>query len=364
MSVETYYDVLGIPERATQTQIKAAYRHLIKQVHPDTLSSVSPHLRRIAEDNAKDLTDAYSVLSDVSKRCEYDSRLAEYRQQSSPTSPAPRRQSAPQGPTGPYCTRCGMPLTVFAAGGAARATLLCPKCGDIHASTKPQPRIHGWESVLRWACQHLGLVCSTAIASLILFANLLQDLNTPTQSQVNAASASQTSAAVNEHTFTAYPCAKTETVSPIDHKPCKTTAGAESGRDLMAIDNKPAANHAGSHPVSLDAQSSSLAPCGKSGTCKAEDSAPPQSTIPNPVYAIVKSNYARLEKRCAFMAVGNPRHCSFDHTLAELRPGDRVRVVSPRTRAEDGNDIYKIRTEQGWVGWVNSMFLVVEYPGG
>jgi hypothetical protein len=49
--------------------------------------------------------------------------------------------------------------------------------------------------------------------------------------------------------------------------------------------------------------------------------------------------------------------------LAELRPGERVRVVSLHTRVENGNDIYKIRTEQGWLGWVNSTFLVVEHPG-
>jgi hypothetical protein len=348
MSVETYYNVLGIPETATQPQIKAAYRSLIKQIHPDTLAKLSSYLRRIAEDRTKDLTDAYSVLSDSSKRRQYDRLLAEHRQRSASASgPSPQPPVAPR-PRGPYCIKCGMPLTAFAAGGASKATLLCPKCGDIHVSTKPQPRID-WQCLLRWACQHLALVCSTYIASFILFANLLQNLSTPTQSPTNAPS----DAAVKEPVFSAYPCAKSEIVSPIDHKPCKTMATAESARDVTATENKPAANHAGSHPVPLDAQT-----CVNSGTCKAELSAPPQSTTPNPFYAIVKSNYARLEKRCAFLRVGNPRHCSFYHTIAELREGDRVRVVSPSTRAEDGNDIFKIRTEQGWVGWVDSTFIV------
>jgi curved DNA-binding protein CbpA len=48
MSDETYYTVLGLSENATQAEIKAAYRSLIKQVHPDTLANLPPYLRGLA----------------------------------------------------------------------------------------------------------------------------------------------------------------------------------------------------------------------------------------------------------------------------------------------------------------------------
>ena len=37
MSDDTYYTVLNVPETASLSEIKTAYRDLIKQVHPDTI---------------------------------------------------------------------------------------------------------------------------------------------------------------------------------------------------------------------------------------------------------------------------------------------------------------------------------------
>src|ERR1700676_873253 len=115
MSFDTYYTVLGVQETATQAEIKAAYRNLIKKVHPDTLGSLSPSLRRMAEDKTKELTEAYSALSDVGKRRQYDRLLAAHRVQSAPR-PAPppqpsvRRSAAHRHQPGPYCGACGRPL--------------------------------------------------------------------------------------------------------------------------------------------------------------------------------------------------------------------------------------------------------------
>lgn len=75
MSNDTYHSVLGVAETATQTEIKAAYRDLLKKIHPDTVSTLSPELRRLAEGATKDLTEAYSVLSDARKRRQYDWEL-------------------------------------------------------------------------------------------------------------------------------------------------------------------------------------------------------------------------------------------------------------------------------------------------
>jgi curved DNA-binding protein CbpA len=75
MSDDTYYTVLGVSETATELEIKAAFRNLVKQIHPDTVSTLSPELRHTAEDVTKEIIEAYSVLSDASERCEYDQKL-------------------------------------------------------------------------------------------------------------------------------------------------------------------------------------------------------------------------------------------------------------------------------------------------
>ena len=59
----TYYDVLGVTEKATAEEIKRAYRKLASQHHPDK-----------GGDNAKfqEIQRAYDTLSDNGKRQEYD----------------------------------------------------------------------------------------------------------------------------------------------------------------------------------------------------------------------------------------------------------------------------------------------------
>jgi curved DNA-binding protein CbpA len=76
MSDETYYTVLNVKETASASEIKAAYRDLIKQVHPDTITNLAPYMRKIAEDKAKEITEAYNELSNASRRREYDRQLA------------------------------------------------------------------------------------------------------------------------------------------------------------------------------------------------------------------------------------------------------------------------------------------------
>ena len=112
MSDETYYTVLNLKETASISEIKTAYRDLIRQVHPDTITNLAPYLRKIAEDKAKEINEAYSVLSNSSKRRDYDNQLAAYRRQSAsqapPTpQPTPANTSDPQHHNDPsQASRC------------------------------------------------------------------------------------------------------------------------------------------------------------------------------------------------------------------------------------------------------------------
>src|SRR5687767_12492203 len=62
-----YYSVLGVADKATQDEIKKAYRKLAKQYHPDA-NQGDPK----AADRFKEIGEAYGVLSDPDKRKQYD----------------------------------------------------------------------------------------------------------------------------------------------------------------------------------------------------------------------------------------------------------------------------------------------------
>lgn len=78
--------------------------------------------------------------------------------------------------------------------------------------------------------------------------------------------------------------------------------------------------------------------------------------------AVVTGRYgATLYKRCAFLPFEDYSRCSFGHErVAQLKQGDRVRFLSPLTEAQSGADIYKVRTQQGWVGWARAEDLTLE----
>jgi len=62
-----HYEVLGVPRDATADDLKRAYRKLARQYHPDA----NPGDPEAAE-HFKDVTRAYDVLSDQTKRANYD----------------------------------------------------------------------------------------------------------------------------------------------------------------------------------------------------------------------------------------------------------------------------------------------------
>src|SRR3989442_1481812 len=62
-----YYEVLGVEKKASEDEIKKAYRKLARQYHPDR----NPGDKQ-AETQFKEVQEAYDVLSDKTKRGQYD----------------------------------------------------------------------------------------------------------------------------------------------------------------------------------------------------------------------------------------------------------------------------------------------------
>lgn len=66
MDFKDYYKVLGVTDKATQADIKQAYRKLARKYHPDVSKE------KDAESRFKEVGEAYEVLGDAEKRAEYD----------------------------------------------------------------------------------------------------------------------------------------------------------------------------------------------------------------------------------------------------------------------------------------------------
>jgi molecular chaperone DnaJ len=62
-----FYEVLGVAKNATEAEIKAAYRKLALQYHPDKNPG-----NKEAEEKFKEIASAYEVLSNVEKKKTYD----------------------------------------------------------------------------------------------------------------------------------------------------------------------------------------------------------------------------------------------------------------------------------------------------
>lgn len=148
-----YYKILGLTSSASPEDIKKAYRNLAKQLHPD-VNPEDPD----AENKFKDITAAYNVLSDPSKKSAYDQKTSAtfnpsdfYTMFSEMFSPRARGKTVVDfnfgfnaeqnvGPrTGQtYKIHCKIPISTAIFGGSRRATVTvsdtCIDCDGTGAS--------------------------------------------------------------------------------------------------------------------------------------------------------------------------------------------------------------------------------------
>src|SRR5947208_2013982 len=67
MAKRDFYDILGVSKTASSDDIRKAHRKLVRQYHPD-VNKDNPK----AEEKFKEVQEAYDVLSDETKRKNYD----------------------------------------------------------------------------------------------------------------------------------------------------------------------------------------------------------------------------------------------------------------------------------------------------
>ena len=95
----SHYETLGVPPEASTKEIRKAYLRRARALHPDRQLGRPEREARAAEQAMRQVNAAWTVLSDVGKRAEYDRRArAQTRSQVPRPTPArtPRPQPAPE----------------------------------------------------------------------------------------------------------------------------------------------------------------------------------------------------------------------------------------------------------------------------
>lgn len=158
-----YYSLLGVKRGATSEEIKRAYRKLVFRYHPDR----NPGDGQAAE-KFKQVLDAYTILSDSTKRSVYDAVTHHAGAEPEPEEEKPQESARPTGdnfgsafgfsqeysakmepePKCPSCSAVGTEYIVSRKGGAGSSrgkqfilapfnVIFCSACGHVYGVTPP-----------------------------------------------------------------------------------------------------------------------------------------------------------------------------------------------------------------------------------
>jgi curved DNA-binding protein CbpA len=90
----THYQVLGIAPTASADEVRRAHRQLAHLLHPDRLALATAAERSLGDRRMREVNAAWTVLSDPTRRADYDRSLRAAR-----TGPTPPPRATPPNPT-------------------------------------------------------------------------------------------------------------------------------------------------------------------------------------------------------------------------------------------------------------------------
>ena len=128
--IKDYYRLLGLPRGAPLEDIKAAYRKLAAQYHPDKVAGLAPEYQQIANAKMVELNEAMGVFSDSGRRAKYDEMI----ELTPERRPGPARPvAAPPPPPGP--------LGESPPERPATATVVPAPSPELPETPPPKPRV-------------------------------------------------------------------------------------------------------------------------------------------------------------------------------------------------------------------------------
>ncbi len=138
---KNYYEILGVPENASDVDIETAFKVKAREVHPDTVSVDNPYLRQVASEAFKDLSEAKAALLDPTARQKFDASLEAERERNRESSSNSSSSSSADSTDGssPHRARTGSRT------GSSRRTQSVPR---VRTSSSPFPEIRNLNSFL------------------------------------------------------------------------------------------------------------------------------------------------------------------------------------------------------------------------